>query len=59
MLVQCKINGILKYVISLHSHSMLRKKATTISSPSVVEHISYFTLQKMYENVKEISNRNS
>lgn len=45
MLVQCKINDILKYVTPLHSHSMLRKKATTLSCPSVVEHI-YFNVKK-------------
>lgn len=38
---------------------MLRKKATTLSSPSVAENVSYYTVQKMDENVKEISNRKS
>lgn len=38
---------------------MLRKKATTLSSPSVVENVSYYTVQNMDENVKEISNRKS
>lgn len=48
-----------KYVISLLSHSMLRRKSNNLISPSAVEHISYFSVQKTYENVKEISNRNS